>query len=163
MTLKEYILSGIKVKYLRAEGKQLNNISINYLAENTYLLLKRMSSDTGEGPSWITAHYSKEGEVQIIPKPVKEELAEINEAFKVFIRELDYLNNFLSVLLRSNVPQVTVETFIPEHVFRGYEENTRMSFNYVEETDKNITPEYIESKYTNEIYLLQKYLIYLLM
>lgn len=160
-TLKEFIISGITNKFLENEKAFLEKLSNT--VPDTEITLVRMINTLNTSKAWISSTCFKQGDICLLPVSIKKEVEDIEKTYKEFSREIDYLNNFLSVLLRSNVPKTTVLEYIPEHVLRSYEESCNTSFNFIEKIDENITPEYIESKYTNEIYLLQKYLIYLLM
>lgn len=93
---------------------------------------------------------------------LKPDLKELESISKQFRHELDYLNNFLSVLLRSNVPLEVKEAIIPEPIRREYEK--LIPFNYLHSfsVDTNITEEYMYEKYAEEIYYLNKYLVYLM-
>ena len=95
---------------------------------------------------------------------LKPDLKELENIYKQFLLELDYLNNFLSVLLRTNVPKEVKEAIIPEPIRVEYERlnpfvYTSSSYTLV---DINITEEYMNEKYAEEIYYLNKYLVYLM-
>lgn len=94
---------------------------------------------------------------------IRPDLKELVNIYKQFLLELDYLNNFLSVLLRSNVPIKVKEAIIPEPI---REEYSRLNpFNYLHSSssvDTDITEEYMYEKYVEEIYYLNKYLVYLM-
>lgn len=160
-TLKEFIISGITDKFLESEKTFLEKLSDS--VPDTEITLVRMINTLNTSKAWISATCFKEGDICLLPVSVKKVVEDTEKTYRDFCREIDYLNNFLSVLLRSNVPKTTVLEYIPEHVLRSYEESCNTNFNFIEKTDESITPEFIEDKYTNEIYLLQKYLIYLLM
>lgn len=160
-TLKEFIISGITNKFLESEKVFLEKLSDS--VPDIEITLVRLMNTLNTSKAWISSTCFKQGEICLLPDSIKKVVEDTERTYKEFSREIDYLNNFLSVLLRSNVPKATVLEFIPEHVLRSYEENCNTSFNFIEKTDESITPEFIEGKYTNEIYLLQKYLIYLLM
>lgn len=160
-TLKEFIISGITNKFLENEKAFIEKLSDS--VPDTEITLVRMTNTLISSKAWIFSTCFKQGDMCVLPDSIKKQVEDIEKTYKDFCREIDYLNNFLSVLLRSNVPKTTVMEYIPEHILRTYEESCNTSFNFIEKTDESITPEFIESKYTNEIYLLQKYLIYLLM
>lgn len=160
-TLKEFIISGITNKFLESEKAFLDKLADS--VPDIEITLVRLMNTLNTSKAWISSTSFKQGEICLLPDGVKKVVEDTERTYKEFSREIDYLNNFLSVLLRSNVPKATVLEYIPEHVLRAYEESCNTSFNFIEKTDESITPEFIEGKYTNEIYLLQKYLIYLLM
>lgn len=94
---------------------------------------------------------------------LRPEVKELESYYHQFLHELDYLNNFLSVLLRSNVPKEVKKAIIPEPVVKEYEEIhpfSPMPTSYSVDTD--ITEEYMYEKYAEEIYYLNKYLVYLM-
>lgn len=93
---------------------------------------------------------------------LKPELKELESIYKQFLHELDYLNNFLSVLLRSNVSKEVKEAIIPEPIRKEYEKLVPFNYLHTYFADTSITEEYMYEKYAEEIYYLNKYLVYLM-
>lgn len=93
---------------------------------------------------------------------LKPDLKELESIYKQFLLELDYLNNFLSVLLRSNVSIEVKEAIIPEPIRREYEKLNPFNYLHSSSVDDSITEEYMYEKYAEEIYYLNKYLVYLM-
>lgn len=96
---------------------------------------------------------------------LRPEVKELESYYHQFLHELDYLNNFLSVLLRSNVPLEVKEAIIPESIIEDYK---KIFFSNIvfpvspSSVDSSITKEYMYEKYAEEIYYLNKYLVYLM-
>lgn len=96
---------------------------------------------------------------------LKPDLKELENIYQQFLHELDYLNNFLSVLLRANVPVKVKEAILPETIREEYEKLSPFGYRataYSLMEDLSITEEYMYEKYAEEIYYLNKYLVYLM-
>ena len=93
---------------------------------------------------------------------LRPDLKELESIYKQFLLELDYLSNFLSVLLRANVSKEVKEAIIPEPIRKEYEKLNPFNYLHTYFADPSITEEYMYEKYAEEIYYLNKYLVYLM-
>lgn len=154
MSFKNYLLDKIKThEYLRfvAEYEKLNTKNQELTG----------TKDTFFLPGDLPVINFTRTPTRLHPD-LKPDLKELENIYNQFQHELDYLNNFLSVLLRSNVPKEVKEAIIPEPIRREYEK--LIPFNYLHSfsVDTSITEEYMYEKYAEEIYYLNKYLVYLM-
>lgn len=96
---------------------------------------------------------------------LRPEVKELEKYYHQCLHELDYLNNFLSVLLRANVPVKVKDAILPETIREEYEKLSPFGYlatAYSPMADSSITEEYMYEKYAEEIYYLNKYLVYLM-
>ena len=93
---------------------------------------------------------------------LRPEVKELEKYYHQFLHESDYLNNFLSVLLRANVSKEVKEAIIREPIRREYEKLNPFNYLHTYFADPSITEEYMYEKYAEEIYYLNKYLVYLM-
>ena len=154
MSFKNYLLDKIKThEYLRfvAEYEKLNTKNQELTG----------TKDTFFLPGDLPVINFTRTPTRLHPD-LKPDLKELENIYNQFQHELDYLNNFLSVLLRANVPKEVKEAIIPEPIRKEYEK--LIPFNYLHSfsVDTNITEEYMYEKYAEEIYYLNKYLVYLM-
>lgn len=159
MSFKNYLLDKIKThEYLRfvAEYEKLNTKNQELTG----------TKDTFFLPGDLPVINFSRTPTRLHPD-LKPDLKELENIYNQFQHELDYLNNFLSVLLRPNVPTEIIEAIIPEPIRDDYEKLNAFHrvlppFTYINPKDTVITEEYMYEKYAEEIYYLNKYLVYLM-
>ena len=95
---------------------------------------------------------------------LKQEVKQFEQDFEDYMQEKDYLNNFLSILCRTNVPIETKKAILPEKYITDYEsQRLRPAFPKSVSVDEDLTEEYFREKYADEIYYLDKYLVLLML
>ena len=133
-------------------------------------LIEKNQELTGKADTYFFARELPVPHDMVLSRPtslhpdLKGELKELENSYEEVQREFDYLNNFLSVLFRPNVPKKVKEAIIPRPILEQYE-NRHISFvafpkSHLEDT--SLTEEYIREVYEEEIYCLNKYLVYLM-
>lgn len=157
-TLKVFLVDSIKEKYYQMERIQIKEIEC--VPREGKLTLARLDSN---GRTWINPTYTLEQALPI-PKDVRKLIVELENAHIVFQKELDYLSHFLSVILRSNVPEEVIYDFIPPHVFKAFkEDDDRNCISLRRAADESITTAGLKKQYPTETFFLNKYLIYLML
>jgi hypothetical protein len=157
-TLKEYLLATIILKYTTHEKRQI--IELENVQREGKLSIIRCTSHSR---SWLHPDYSLDRPLPI-PKEIRKEIVKLETAYLDFKKELDYLSHFLSVVLRSNVPEETILEFIPPHVIKEFKEDDyRNCISLRRTADEFITAKRLRKEYPTEAYYLNKYLIYLML
>lgn len=156
MSFKNYLLNTIR-------SHEHSRFVAEYEKINSRNQVLTGTKDTHFIPGGLPLHNFDRSPIRLHPD-LKPDLKELESIYKQFLLELDYLNNFLSVLLRSNVAKEVKEAIIPEPIREEYNRlnpfgHTSSSYTLV---DISITEEYMYEKYAEEIYYLNKYLVYLM-
>ena len=158
-TLKEYLITQINNKFFELENKQLERLKGEIEIGN--LTIHRLYSSN---KSWIASLLTVDKKAVPVPRNLALQVNELDKAYNEFQKEIDYLSNFLSTLLRSNVPLSTITAIIPSHVVIAFHESDwRNVLESAPVTDETLTVDYFTEGYSEMIHLLHKYIIYLLL